>query len=65
MPPLGFMGAGKRDQPPEPPRHDATAMYGTPPEREELKRLMFIKYLKVTHRIGRDDLAADPKEGRR
>lgn len=62
MPPLDFMGQGKRE-PPEAPRR-AAVTFGTAEERAMWDRLFFFKYLVATHRLGRGDLGADPKEGR-
>jgi hypothetical protein len=54
---LSFLGQGKR-QPPEQPRPVAVT-FGTAEERALWERLFFIKYLLLTHRIGRGDVGAD------
>jgi hypothetical protein len=63
MPPLEIFGQGKRE-PPEPPRPVAVTFW-TPEEEKVLGRQFFMKYLVLTNRLGRGDMEADPKEGRR
>ncbi len=56
MPPLGIFPKGMGKPPPEPQR-EATAQFGTVYEKEELKHLIYIKYLLATGRLdaGRQD----------
>lgn len=43
---------GRREQqPPDTPPHEATALFGSPAEKAELNRLLWVKYLIVTGRL--------------
>lgn len=60
MPPLGIFNLGK--QPPPEPRRPIEVQYGTAEDEQRWKRLLFAKYLVLTHRLGGDDLAPAPQE---
>jgi hypothetical protein len=44
---------------PQPPPQPVLVLFGNPEERAALKRLLFLKFLVATGRLGRDDLEAE------
>jgi hypothetical protein len=46
-------------QMPQPPPQPVLVLFGNPEERAALKRLLFLKFLVATGRLGRDDLEAE------
>jgi hypothetical protein len=57
MPPLSF-NLGKPPPPDTPPPVPVAVTLGRDEDRERYKRLLFAKYLVVTHRLGRGDMEA-------